>query len=589
MKKFFSALSIILSMIMLAGCAGGQTPSESVTEAAETQPEATQTLQTETETTAESATETLPETTEETKVQTMRDKEKLIRVLFIGNSFTYYNDMNQPNGIFYNIATKAGYNVEVSTVYKGGYYINQFLDPTDEYGAKVLSILKSKTKYDIVIVQDQSANPIADPGDFYQSVREMKELIDANGGEMWLYSTWGYKAGHSSLSTYGKDTYDMEYKLRAAYMAIGQELNVPVVYAGAAMSDMYRDNPKHDVYHTDMKHPSAIGSYLIAWTIFATVFGEDTRELSYNGSMSNICAKLEKAIAYDVANRDNTPPAEYLTSSVGIKRAEKAKADEGVVDSTKTVMLTKAPAGELLSVITRSSTDTGNGWGKLNKGTGTFSGIRGDKDKISSLEYSDKALTDAQKTDIADIGYGVSVIGIDHMDSSKKGTQIDTNAGAMTSVTNLVNGHWGSSYMAALYFDAERYNIKGEKDASSPYTGLITLNFTEKKTFGAIGYYSGSLDGFSQVQDVYVSDDGINWTKVESACYDARLTALKSVDTAALLDPWNSNKPTVGVFFDMAGASGKYIRIGIISGGNIDSNTTGLMEINTREIAVYAK
>jgi hypothetical protein len=51
----------------------------------------------------------------------------------------------------------------------------------------------------------------------------------------------------------------------------------------------------------------------------------------------------------------------------------------------------------------------------------TFSGIRGDKDKVASPLISSATLTEAQKLDIADIGYGVSVIGISHIDDTKSG------------------------------------------------------------------------------------------------------------------------------------------------------------------------
>ncbi|MFX7845013.1 discoidin domain-containing protein, partial [Acinetobacter baumannii] len=57
------------------------------------------------------------------------------------------------------------------------------------------------------------------------------------------------------------------------------------------------------------------------------------------------------------------------------------------------------------------------------------------------------------------------------------------------------------------------------------YVGLITLNFGSKKTFDAIGYYSGNLEGFPQAADVYVSDDGVNWTLVPSASYNAAAMA----------------------------------------------------------------
>lgn len=271
-----------------------------------------------------------------------------------------------------------------------------------------------------------------------------------------------------------------------------------------------------------------------------------------------------------------------------MKPVEKAEAVEGQVDPSKTVMLKTPPSSGIISVVTRDSRQTGDGWMTLKSDSSkTFSGIRGDRDAVASAEYSATALTDAQKADIADRNYGVSVIGIEYMDSSKTGTDVTTAAGKMTSVGNLVNGHWGSSYMAAMFFDRNRYNVNGNTDASAPYTALITLNFGKVMTFDAIGYFSGSLKGFAQAQDVYVSDNGEDWVKVEPACYDAKQTALASLDGAAFPDPWNQNKPTVFTAFSMGGASGKYIRIGIIKGGEVSSNNTGLMEINTREIAVF--
>ena len=257
---------------------------------------------------------------------------------------------------------------------------------------------------------------------------------------------------------------------------------------------------------------------------------------------------------------------------------------------TDTVMLTQRPSDKLISVLFRNSKVTGNGWMtyKLDASK-TFSGIRGDKDAIASPLINSATLTDAQKADIADIGYGVSVIGISHLDETKSGAYgTSTDAGVTNSVWNLVNGHWGSTIMAAMYFDRDTYNINGEKDDSSRYTALITLNFGEVKKFSAMGYSSGDLKGFPQAHDVYVSDDGVNWTKVDTACYDSRYTAPESVDTENGRDPWRNNKATVEVLFDMGGVSGKYIRIGVIRGGDMD-NDLGLFQINTREIMVYGE
>ncbi len=141
--------------------------------------------------------------------------------------------------------------------------------------------------------------------------------------------------------------------------------------------------------------------------------------------------------------------------------------------------------------------------------------------------------------------------------------------------------------MSAMFFDSNRYGVDGVVKEDGKYTSLITLNFGKVVNFDAIGYFSGNLLGFPQEQDVFVSSDGSNWTKVPEASYNASKIQLKSVDTNSLQDPWNGNVATSLAAFSMNSTSGKYIRVGVIRGGVIDGNTTGLEEINTRELVVY--
>ena len=91
--------------------------------------------------------------------------------------------------------------------------------------------------------------------------------------------------------------------------------------------------------------------------------------------------------------------------------------------------------------------------------------------------------------------------------------------------------------MAAMFFDMNKYNEKGKTVEGGPYTALITLNFGQTVEFEAIGYFSGTTRGFAQAQDVYVSDNGTDWTKVESACYDVAGTTLTSLSTSSHPDP----------------------------------------------------
>ena len=178
------------------------------------------------------------------------------------------------------------------------------------------------------------------------------------------------------------------------------------------------------------------------------------------------------------------------------------------------------------------------------------------------------------------------MIGLSHMKLTRYYINADTaNKVESSSLMNLVNGHYGSSYLSELYFDAKTYNVNGEEDATAPYTALITLNFGAVKTFDAIGYSSSNMRVIPQAQDVYVSDDGVNWTRVASACYDTNDTVLYQIDNkTSVKDPWNNNTPLYETLFDMGNTSGKYIRIAIIRGANADY--TG---VNIRELMVFGK
>ncbi len=229
-------------------------------------------------------------------------------ILFIGNSFSYFNDLNKPDGIFYNVAVNAGHNVKVDCVYKGGYTLQKFLDPNDKYGAEVSAKL-SHVHYDIIIIQEQSHTPVSNTAQFFDSCRRFKELADRHGAELLLYATWGYKAGQCELERYGADTADMEMKLRASYATIASKLGIGVANVGAAFTKMLDSFPNVEIYDPDLKHPGINGSYLASWVLFGTVFGVDPATLSYNGTRDPETADILRSAASDII-RNGAPIAE---------------------------------------------------------------------------------------------------------------------------------------------------------------------------------------------------------------------------------------------------------------------------------------
>lgn len=245
---------------------------------------------------------------------------KTYSFLFIGNSYTYYNDM--PNGIFEKIAQSAGYSVKVKAITKGAYKLSVFANPTDEYGALVEAALTGEEKYDFVILQEQSVLPASKtPRAFYNAVRNLSERIKASGAKPILYSTWGRKTGSHTLDTYGLTNESMTWRLAAAYYAIGDELDIPVVYAGLAFHDVYTNSNEIELYDPDMSHPSYEGSYLAAATLFAHIFDTDPAiiPISEEMTVSAATADILNDAAWRAVREPHDIPEEYQTTSLGIE------------------------------------------------------------------------------------------------------------------------------------------------------------------------------------------------------------------------------------------------------------------------------
>ena len=105
-----------------------------------------------------------------------------MRILFIGNSFTYYNDM--PSAIFARIAEQNGRDVTVDSVTVGGWSLIKYYEGGEEHSATVRKALSEKP--DIVILQEQSHSPISAPEDFYRAVRGLVEMAREVGATPYL-------------------------------------------------------------------------------------------------------------------------------------------------------------------------------------------------------------------------------------------------------------------------------------------------------------------------------------------------------------------------------------------------------------------
>ena len=186
-----------------------------------------------------------------------------LNVLFVGNSYTYYNQM--PEEAFTSIAREAGYEVSVTSVTHGGYRLDQFADPDNEEGVRLRETICG-VHYDFAVLQEQSVTPIKNEEAFLAGISGVMDLISAD--KFILYATWGRNDGSPTLTELGLTREEMTEKLSLAYNAAGKRFGARVAEVGRAFLEYSKDHSKDDLYNPDMSHPSEVGSALAARVIF---------------------------------------------------------------------------------------------------------------------------------------------------------------------------------------------------------------------------------------------------------------------------------------------------------------------------------
>ena len=315
MKKRLLAL-LLLAVLLLptVACDGGQPPADTSPDT--TAPEATAEPTTPAETQPEPDPATDPETTApetEPPLGTVElDKSKTYKILFVGNSYTYCNDM--PTRYFGEIMEAAGYKVKIMSLTKGGWTLLNSSNARDELGSKVDSILKNQ-EFDFVVLQEQSMTPAVNIGSFYNAVKRLDNKIRESGATPVLYATWGRKQGSGDLTATGLTAETMTWKLAASYEHMGQTHDIPVAHVGLAFWDIVQNERRVNLFDTDLSHPNAAGSYLAALTLFARITGIDPTTVDYEGGVGSNIEPILKEAARKAVFETPEIPEEYMAEA----------------------------------------------------------------------------------------------------------------------------------------------------------------------------------------------------------------------------------------------------------------------------------
>lgn len=176
-----------------------------------------------------------------------------MRILFIGNSHTYRNDMPAR---FQEMCADHGIDMQVTMLAKGGMGLDYHaVEPQTRFNVLFGG-------YDVVVMQ-HNAHPMGDLQDMFQGARTIYGWIRQAGSRAVLYQTWAARGDEAAQPAMSK-----------AYFDLGAELRIPVAPVGDAWQQHRQAHPEIDLFSEDGSHASPAGSQLIAQVIFKTIFPE---------------------------------------------------------------------------------------------------------------------------------------------------------------------------------------------------------------------------------------------------------------------------------------------------------------------------
>jgi hypothetical protein len=208
-------------------------------------------------------------------------------ILWVGNSFFYYN--NSLHNHFGRLVRSAvpnavvrGTSVTISGSGLDWHDMDSLLRPN---GLGRYSIVedneirfnKPGRQYDTAIMMDCSQCPVHPQlqGAFHETVRKHSQSLVRNGVRPVLFMSWAYK-----------DKPEMTAQLAEQYTLAGNANDVLVIPAGLAFAKAIAKRPDIELYQADKRHPSLAGTYLAACTVYATLFRKSSEGFKYTAGLS---------------------------------------------------------------------------------------------------------------------------------------------------------------------------------------------------------------------------------------------------------------------------------------------------------------
>ena len=201
-----------------------------------------------------------------------------LRILFVGNSYTYVNDL--PAMIQALAAADGGARaITVDRVLAGGAQLQWHWTGKGRGGKPVRTCARTvieKGRFDVVVIQEQSQMPAVAPDVTVKYAALLCGAARARGAMPVMFMTWARRGDMKDPRGSGRPPISpaaMQAALASAYIRAGKAGQGDVAPVGLAWAAVRKAAPSLALHSRDGSHPSATGTYLAACVFHAVLTG----------------------------------------------------------------------------------------------------------------------------------------------------------------------------------------------------------------------------------------------------------------------------------------------------------------------------
>ncbi len=182
-----------------------------------------------------------------------------VRILFVGNSLTYVNDLP---GMVASIATLAGRSVSTVTIASPDYALE------DHWASGVAGGIR-RLKPTVVVMQQGPSSLSDSRANLVQWTDSLARVAREAGATPALLMVW------PELARF--DAFDA---VRDSYRAAAEHVDGVFIPAGEAFRALHEQHPEMEPYGSDAFHPSHLGSVVSALVVVRAVLGDSVSRLA---------------------------------------------------------------------------------------------------------------------------------------------------------------------------------------------------------------------------------------------------------------------------------------------------------------------